>query len=658
MDIPLDRPKQGRSSEAAQPELDFLAIIKAYRAALFDLTGNQFSVDGGAKTCFDPDRLKVLIGISQLAELGIKDQFEVLFITLHELGHLKEFRDDPTGFKGVIERCKKDPDGAAIFDLYNCLMDIYVNHNAAQKAAVFADGRGGFSDLIKELYVTKAFPKHDLTSLPLAEQYATILLLTGMGVARAYTVSEKIQQILDAGVSWSRKQYTYEEFLGKFMRPATGKHKTDTWQGKIGQRDTLIRHCILPIYKQLLEDDKKEGRDSTKGNPQQPGTKGNPQKSPKSSGSSTLPRTQQSTENTEDSNQPQQGQDPGEEQEQGGGEHDDGTPGITKRLTLEELQEFLDAIQRSEDEARKSDQQRAKDNSRHQWIQIAQAADAEQPTDFAERLERVRPVVQKLVKSFLNIRVPSKIRTQTLGHYSNEGVLDVQEGIRKFDKVQRDPHNAEVMRQEEIRLMKESAPTNVRLCLLPDLSGSMTDCIDALRDNVIALAATVATLCAIHKKNKSGIVSELAVYGFDDNLHEILDPIPNASLIHVAKTYNEISARGNTHEALALKHLHQKLQSLRPLDKQLGKTINIAISLTDGDTQQEDESIDTKNALIKDGVHCFGVFLRTGGSNGETFRKIWGDRGYEIDSVEDLPGAIEKIRARIFKESDRGRKGS
>jgi hypothetical protein len=80
----------------------------------------------------------------------------------------------------------------------------------------------------------------------------------------------------------------------------------------------------------------------------------------------------------------------------------------------------------------------------------------------------------------------------------------------------------------------------------------MDSCIDGLRDNVVALGAAVATLCDIHKRKKSGIVSELAIYGYDHNLHEILDPIPNASLREVAASYQRIDALGGTHEYLVV----------------------------------------------------------------------------------------------------------
>jgi hypothetical protein len=146
-------------------------------------------------------------------------------------------------------------------------------------------------------------------------------------------------------------------------------------------------------------------------------------------------------------------------------------------------------------------------------------------------------------------------------------------------------------------------------------------------------------------------VSELAIYGYDHNLHEILDPIPNASLREVAASYQRIDALGNTHERLALEHLHRVLGRLAARDKKdpnAKRTINIAISLTDGETQESDRSIDAKNALLKEGAECFGVFLKSSGVSPETFDKVWGDRGYKIDSVEELPAVIAKIKDRIM----------
>ena len=295
--------------------------------------------------------------------------------------------------------------------------------------------------------------------------------------------------------------------------------------------------------------------------------------------------------------------------------------------------------------------ERAAQNLHRQAVEIAEAAQAKDPQDFAERRVRVEPIVQELVKEFLSIRVPSKELRQVLRSYSTEGVLHVPESIRKFGKVQRDPEHAEVMRRERVDRVTEKAPVNLRICLLPDLSGSMTRCIDGLRDDVVALAAAVATLCDIHKRKKSGIVSELAIYGYDDKLHEILDPIPNASLREVAASYQQIDALGATYEYLALEHLHKVLGRLAAREKKdpnAKRTINIAISLTDGVTQAPERSIEAKNALVKEGTECFGVFLKSSGEDPDTFDTIWGDRGYKIDSVEELPGVIAKIKTRIM----------
>jgi hypothetical protein len=51
---------------------------------------------------------------------------------------------------------------------------------------------------------------------------------------------------------------------------------------------------------------------------------------------------------------------------------------------------------------------------------------------------------------------------------------------------------------------------------------------------------------------------------------------------------------------------------------------------------------------VKEGTECFGVFLKSSGADPKTFDEIWGDRGYKIDSVEELPGVIAKIKTRIM----------
>lgn len=584
-----------------EPAFDAMAVINANRTAYLALTGNHFSLELGAKTCFDHKRNKVVIGVQQLAELGVDKQLELSFITLHELGHLKELRDDPDGYLGLIRRCKTDPDGALIFRLYNSLMDIYVNRNTANKAPLFLEGSEEFSPLVKDLYLNKAFANHDMSNDPYAEQYAHYLLLVGMGVSRAYTVSEPVREIIDRGLVFLGKQYSYEEFIKTFLVPVPGCELGDSWRATIGERDALIRATILPLYKQLLERDKSEGRES-------------------------LPDDPVSTS-------------PG------------GDPGITREITLEEMEDLLGAIKELQEQETMTSQEREKRDLHRQAREIAEKAGVANPKDFADRLVRVQPIVDQLVKELLKIKVPSKQEVRMLTSYSTEGVLDVSEAIRKFSKVQRDPLHADVLRQERMQRMVEKAPINMRLCVLPDLSGSMIGCLEGLRDNVVALAATVATLCEIHKRKRSGIASELAIYGFDDQLHEILDPIPHAALYNVAAAYERIGAFGSTCEYLALEHLHKVLKRIEAKNgggREVQRVVNIAISLTDGDTELDNRSIKAKEELLKQGVECFGVFLRPSAFSGTTFRKIWGDRGYEVNSVTELPTVITKIKSRIM----------
>ncbi len=605
------------AEEPSGSALDLLAIVKANWSTYFALTGNHFSVEVGAQTCFNHDELKVIIGADQLAKLGIRDQRELHFIILHELGHLKEFRDDTQSFLSLIASIKESPEGDEIFYLYNSLMDIYVNHNAANKAAIFSDGQGGFSDLIKNIYLTKAFPEHDLSGIPLSSQYAVYILLLGMGVARAYTISEPIQAIVKAGISFCGNHYTYEQFIETFLVPAIGKHHNDYWQATIGQRDSVIKATILPIFLELLNRD----RDSDGPGPhlqKRPGTSigGDP-------GGDTL--------------------------SQSGREPSYGSP-ITHSFDPEELEKLLDSLKDLSKRDNITQAEKARHDLHRQARQIAEAAHSRDASDFADRLVRVQPIVHRLVNEFLKLCSQSRQHTRSITKYSSEGLLDIPEVIRNFGRVQREPSNAHVMRTTQSEYAIENAPLNLRLCLLPDLSGSMHTGINGLKDNVIALAAAVTTLCTIHKRHNSGIISELAIYGFDDRLHEILDPIPDASLQHVASSYERLVPSGGTCEFIALEHLALVLARVAPLDARKAlnrKTINIAISLTDGDTEDVARTTEAKNALLRGRVECFGVFLRSRNSTGVTFRSIWGDRGYEIESVDGLPDVIADLKTRI-----------
>ena len=172
---------------------------------------SDFSIQFGEVTCFNHRTDTIIIGVAQLAKMGITDLNLIDFVVFHEIGHFCEFKEDPEGYLKPIEETKKRPDqeGKLYFDLYNCLQDIYVNQRTANRAPVYRKGYG-FSDEILDLYRTAAFAKRDFSDRPFCIQYMQYLLNLGMGVAEDINLSPEVKAKIDEGVGVLGEDLSYD----------------------------------------------------------------------------------------------------------------------------------------------------------------------------------------------------------------------------------------------------------------------------------------------------------------------------------------------------------------------------------------------------------------------------------------------------------------
>ena len=150
---------------------------------------------------------------------------EIDYIICHELGHLKELYNDPEGYGRIIaEGDRADGLGQVYFRLYNCLMDIYVNTNTAQRFPLYRGSEpNAFAPIVNELYAQKLFPDKNLQSNPLSIQFSDYLLLLAMGVADQYQVSPEATEALSTPFTdHSGQNYSTQELVDTFLRPIPG----------------------------------------------------------------------------------------------------------------------------------------------------------------------------------------------------------------------------------------------------------------------------------------------------------------------------------------------------------------------------------------------------------------------------------------------------
>lgn len=255
------------SAEALKKAKEF---VKRYQSELAFFSGDssiRFNYAEGVDTfSFGMPGCIVTFPVDWMKEEKFEDR-ELEFVTMHELSHFIDMRDDPEGYlnnfdrmekkakKLAKERLKKHPEDAEKGDLvriyfeqlhllYNCLDDVYVNSIITSKEPYF--GRGDGKDDIVSLYGKMGFKKRDLTKQPLHRQMAFALLGDDMVGEKlgASKVDPKVEKVLS------------EPKLGRSLRTWT-KSELKTKKGrrlKASDRYEIIRKYFENDYLKLVEE--------------------------------------------------------------------------------------------------------------------------------------------------------------------------------------------------------------------------------------------------------------------------------------------------------------------------------------------------------------------------------------------------------------------
>ncbi len=581
-----------------------------------------FSIEFGKTTSFDHTRNAIIIGVAQLQKLGMVDPKVIDFVVLHEIGHFMELKDDPEGYLKTIKeaQARPNPDGKLYFDLYNCLQDIYVNQNSANRAPEYRRG-DGFAPEIHDVYRSRAFKERDFSDRPLSVQYGQYLLNLGMGVGDDIKLADPVRQEIDAGVTLFGKHFTYPEFIDTYLVPALGHRNSYGWHATIGQRRAIIELAIVPIFEKLLEQDKASGC-PLEGIP---------------------------------------------------------TPLDLIEADLDSLAEACEVIIKGDIERNLTPKQRSERLRNAQGATIGQAAGLtpEQALGFAETLTRVQPVIHQIVDTLKELRTSAITYSQgLLGPFNRGSDLSIEAAIENFNQVQQIPQQAEVFLQPFPIEKVEYLPKKIRLMVLPDLSGSMSEHLQDLRDVTVALAAAMVTLCQETEYAEGDLKGELGIIGFSDDALPLLEPAETVALENIAAIYPNIQIQGGTADHHALSAARDRLQRLRGANEG-NDVVDILIEITDGETTDPDLSKALRKELQEMGV-LVGAVKIAGGSGfdippdpnnpaaslpprqitGSTYDEIWNSDGESLGkyilSSSQLAGAIREILEKTITESKQG----
>lgn len=614
------------------------------RRSLYETFAQEagFGIDFDESTSFDHDSRTVHIGIEQMERIGIKEMDEVDFLVFHELGHLKELMDDPEGYLTVVKEAKR-PDGLGklVFRLYNCLMDIYVNTNTRDRAPTYRDGEG-FSQSVVNLY-HKAFPGRDFSEKPHSVQFMEYLLSLGMDSADDIKLSPQVRKIVDSGIKLGGVNLGFKDLIDRFLRPVVGK--SDGWQATITQRKEIIDGTIRPIFEGLIRQDLEEQRIMVVYVPGSPF--GLPSDGFGSGEAMVGIPCSGECEGGIPVNMP------------GGGK------GFIKPMEVPELlggsldPDELEELLRERIEENESMDPGLKEIMRQLGLMAGTAGlTPDEARDFQRIYKIALPHAQELIELFERLKTKEiSIEVQKDGFYRTGTSLDVPQAILRFGDIQEDPSQVEVMNRRRNIEHEVVRPVQLRIRLLPDLSGSMGVCIEQLRVAVIAVGIAMSTMNIECRSRGEDFRCTLDVIGFNGSPIPIAHKLKEIHLPEIMRIYQRLSASGGTSDHHALELVKS---TISPEDREKilrGEIVDILIEITDGETTQPEVSRSLVQQLSQIGVRMsairfgsddlpsllYGSYRRRAlidPIDTETFTEIWGDRGRIIGSVSELSPAL------------------
>lgn len=605
-------------ARAVAPDANTLDRVRHKSDVYEALTGLPFQVRNGSQTAFDhsTDPGTVIVGVGQLERLGITEQSQLDFIVLHELGHFHELSQDPAGYRSVIEEGKRqDGLGEAYFRLYNALLDIYVNRNTLNRAPLYGDGSGSFSQEVRELYTKRLFNDRDLTTLPKSTQYSYALLNIGMGVGNDLQVSPEVRKALDEPLKLFGQNVSTGEIIERFLVPAIGIRAAGEWQATVSERKSVIDKTFRKRFDDLVALDRSQGNDPNRGS--------------------------------------------------AGGDLEAVEPSV------EDLDRATQQAERAHKEANKSAEEKAADQrAKAAEDQAKEHLSAEEAKDLAETHRRVYPQILQVAEILQDIvREEISHRKESEGFFTTGETLDVSEAIEQFHSIQTNPAQATIFTRDVYREVITQQPQHVRLWGVFDLSGSMEGDIKLVRELSVICAGAAQTLSLGAELEQHSLRASFGSVGYNNDAFEILPLTDHPTYADIAKSYAKLSADGDTYEAPALRMVAERIRNL-PRDEGV---VDIVVAVTDGDTSAEDESKAAIQELQKVGAKLLafkfarnykvsdvkpkegegptpdGLPFKRPEPHSGAFGRVWGTRGYQVRRAEQVVPAMRDGLKDIIK---------
>ncbi len=683
---PLEKPKVALPD--AVPALENNEGIEAYRERAqafidrYSKTGFFASFSGdtsirfklGQAFYFDFQKGEVNLATDWFYNKGFSER-QILWACMHEIGHFDDFKTDPKrlmqNFDHIADEARKtgdimlrkwetvldqsDPKQKAFLDhlkkttpanperpemgtfnslaqsaykihhpFYNSLDDIWVNNAVSRKAASFERGTEGGKE-IESLYKEKLFPGFDYSKGESRHrQFINKLLRDDNVPDEQCVVSPDVEEALNRKIQFAGKSYTAKELITTFIKPRTGR---DT---KAGERYTILRRTLEPIFKELLAKDIADWKPEWKPPEEQ----------------------SQESEDTKDQGEKEKPQEPQESKGENGGVETGELPPTTpfekeikewQENTIDQLppedmkdlfkkfeevkgkkEEEMKKVEQAKDEEEKklkaederTPQEKATDtqkNEDEQWAKknASRGLSKEQLLENLARFRQVQaeiaPYLDELSALWRHIifGTSREIVRGMEGHFKTGDELDIQKTIEDWGSIQEGKfEQTKIFKKIEDKEVVTQKPELIRVRVVGDMSGSMND----ERLHILQLAMTLVfssldefqtylNVTRAETRSKLEIETEGWTFG---NTAEKIKSSDDRDNIEMVSIFNHIQdANGGTYDDVALSSI---LDSLTPDDTERiesGKIMDIVFEITDGGSSSPDDARVAVDKLIE-----------------------------------------------------------
>ncbi len=357
----------------------------------------------------------------------------------------------------------------------------------------------------------------------------------------------------------------------------------------------------------------------------------------------------------------------------------------------EEIRKIIDELNRFFEDQKKPAEEKSKEIREEIFKKFSREGgfNEEEVKELYEILKSVEEIMEDMNKIWYNFLVERIISEPERTGYFNRGTYpDIYRVPIEWPRIQTSPQEAEIFKRDVLTEKREFVPRKIKICLVIDLSGSMTE--EKRKAVQRIVYAVIQSLINFREEIKlnypqfSPFNVEWKIIGFGGtgNVRELpIDKTDNEE-INLQRSILDIKRLnlGGTDDAQALE-IARNFFTEEDIEKIQNKdTLGIVLEITDGETATVNESTDLVYKINKLGIFCrgiqipeFGIGIRrteketgeetgeetekeTGEETGEggrktpradAFGKVWEKRGRRVEYLEALP----KVVIELLKEA-------